>query len=83
MMEDRGALPEEDGNQLEYRAMHEENFLSSWLREDVAERKAEVERLSEKAKQQESKSKVFEDFSLTSEVGSFEVSFGFSVLQMT
>ena len=51
MLEDGGALPKEDGNQLrEYRAMHEENFLSSWLREDVAE----VERLSEEDKQQES-----------------------------
>ena len=32
MLEDRGALLEEDGNQLrECRAMHEEHFLSSWL----------------------------------------------------
>ena len=31
MLEDRGALPKEDGDQLrEYKAMHEENFLSSW-----------------------------------------------------
>ena len=56
-LEDRGALPEEDGNQLrECRAMHEENFLSSWPREDVEERKAEMERLNEEAKQEKSKS---------------------------
>ena len=36
MLEDRGALPREDGDLLrEYQAMHEENFCGSWLREDV------------------------------------------------
>ena len=35
---------------------HEENFLSSWLREDLEGREAEMERLSEEAKQAESKS---------------------------
>ena len=36
MLEDRGALPREDGDLLwEYQEMHEENFLSSWRREDV------------------------------------------------
>ena len=60
-LEDRGALPEEDGNQLrECRAMHEENFLSSWPREDVEERKAEMERLNEEAKQEKSKSERIE-----------------------
>ena len=35
-LEDRGALPREDGDLLrEYQAMHEENFLTSWLRGDV------------------------------------------------
>ena len=35
-LEGRGALPREDGDLLcEYQAMHEENFPSSWLREDV------------------------------------------------
>ena len=33
MLEDRGALPKEDGKQLrEYKAMHEENVASSWMR---------------------------------------------------
>ena len=33
MLEDGGALPKEDGDlPREYQAMHEENFLSSWLR---------------------------------------------------
>ena len=36
MLEDRGAVPKEDRDLLrEYQATHEENFLSSWLREDV------------------------------------------------
>ena len=34
MLQDRGVLPEEEGDVItEYQAMHEENFLSSWLRE--------------------------------------------------
>ena len=42
MLQDRGSLLKEDANQLsEYEAMHEENFLSSWLREDVEGEKAE------------------------------------------
>ena len=33
-------LPKEEGDVLgEYKAVHEENFLSSWLREDVKEKK--------------------------------------------
>ena len=36
MLQDRGALPKEEGDVVrEYKAMHEENFLSSWLRKDV------------------------------------------------
>ena len=57
MLGDRGAFLEEDGNRMrEYKAMHEENFLSSWLREDVEGVKAEIQRLNEESKQEESKS---------------------------
>ena len=45
MLQDRGALPEEEGDVVrEYKAMHEDNFLSSWLKdvwEDKKERKME------------------------------------------
>ena len=35
MLQDRGVLLKEEGVVVrEYKAMHEENFLSSWLRED-------------------------------------------------
>ena len=35
-LQDRGALPREEGDVIrEYNAMHEENFLRSWLREDL------------------------------------------------
>ena len=35
-LQDRGALSKEEGDVVgEYHAMHEENFLSSWLREDL------------------------------------------------
>ena len=39
IMRERGALPKEEGHAIrEYKAMHEENFLSSWLREDGREK---------------------------------------------
>ena len=52
MLEDRGALPREDGDlPREYQTMHEEKFLSSWLWEDVEGKEQEKD-----AKQEESKS---------------------------
>ena len=35
ILQDRGALPKEGDLVREYKAMPEENFLSSWLSEDV------------------------------------------------
>ena len=36
MLEERCVLPKEDVDQFRaFKATHEENFLSSWLREDV------------------------------------------------
>ena len=56
MLEDGGALPEEDGDQMmEYKALHEENFLSSRLREDVAGGKAEMKEWRKKDEEDESK----------------------------
>ena len=48
----------EDGDLLRgYQAMHEENFLSSWLRKNFVEgEEEERERLNEEAKQEGSKS---------------------------
>ena len=57
MLEDRGALPREDGDLLrENQAMHEDNFLSSWLWEDVEGKDEERGRLNREAKREESKS---------------------------
>ena len=57
MLEDRGVVPKEDGNQLrEEKAMHEENFLSSWLWEDVEGEKEEMGKLKEESGQEGSKS---------------------------
>ena len=40
MLQDRGALPTEEGDVVrEYKAMHEEQFLSSWSREDGKDKK--------------------------------------------
>ena len=53
MLEDRGALPREDGDLLpEYHAIHEANFLSSWLRGDVEGKEEERERLNKEAKEE-------------------------------
>ena len=40
MLQDRGELPKEEGGVIgEKKAMHEDNFLSSWLREDGEDKK--------------------------------------------
>ena len=40
MLQDRGTLPKEECDVIrEYQAMHEENFVSSWLREDGKDKK--------------------------------------------
>ena len=47
IMWERGALPKEEGDAIrDYKAMHEEKFLSGWLREDgrEKERKKRMER---------------------------------------
>ena len=48
IMKEREQLPNEEGNAVkEYKAMHEEDFWSSWLREDERskeERKAKTEK---------------------------------------
>ena len=56
MLEDRGALPREDGDTLrEFQAMDEENLLVSWLREDVEGKEQGMERMNKDAKDEESK----------------------------
>ena len=43
-LRERGAMPKEEGDVIrEYNAMHDENFLSSWLREDLVERRRKEE----------------------------------------
>ena len=41
ILEDRGALPRKEGDQMgEYKAVHEETVSASWLRDDVKEGKS-------------------------------------------
>ena len=45
-LEDRDALPVEEVNLVrDYNAMHEDNFLRSWLREDTEGKDEEVEEM--------------------------------------
>ena len=47
VLEDRGALPEEEGDVIrEYKAMHEEHFSSSWSREDGREKDEKMVKVS-------------------------------------
>ena len=56
MLEDRGTLSREDGDLLrEYQAMHEENFLGSWLREVVEGKEEEREKMNKEAREEEKK----------------------------
>ena len=57
---DRGALPREEGDVIrEYNAMHEQNFSSSWLREDLVgkeeRRKEEEKEIREEKRGEEEK----------------------------
>ena len=57
MLQDRGELPKEEGDVVrEYKAMHEEDFQSSWLREDVEGIKERRKDNDEKARAEESRS---------------------------
>ena len=57
MLEEIGALAIEDGDSIrECNAMHEHNFLSGWLREDVEGIPAEMERVSREGKEEDSRS---------------------------
>ena len=47
VLRERGALPKEEGDAVrEYKAMHEESFLSSWLREDGGEKEKRTVEMS-------------------------------------
>ena len=48
VLRERGAPPKEEGDAVrEYKAMHEENFLSSWLREDWREKEERLVKMSD------------------------------------
>ena len=54
MLEDRGGLPKEEGDSIrEYKAVHEENFLSSWLRDDTEGCKSEEVKKSDRKEKEE------------------------------
>ena len=57
MLEERGALSKEEGDsRREYRAMREETFQSSWLREDVEGTAEERDNVHRDAKEETWKS---------------------------
>ena len=61
MLQDRGAMPKEEGDVIrEAMAMHDENFLSSWLREDV-EGKGEGEKFNKETKEEVSRKREREE----------------------
>ena len=48
ILRERGALPKEEGDAVrEYNALHEENVLSSWLREDGREKEERRAKMSD------------------------------------
>ena len=56
-MQDRGALPKEDGHLVrEYKGTHEEHFLISWLREDLENMEERMKDMDKKAREEESRS---------------------------
>ena len=56
MLVDRGALPKEDADLTrDYKAMHEEHFLSGWLRDDTQGKAEEVKEWNRKDQEEEAK----------------------------
>ena len=53
MLQDRGELPKEEGDVTgEYKATHEENFLSSWLREERKDREERIMEIGKETKEE-------------------------------
>ena len=61
MLQDRGALPEEDDVTTEYKAMHEENFLSSWLREDEKNKEERIMEVEKETREGTGKKRIREE----------------------
>ena len=56
MLQDRGALPKEEGDSVrEYKAMHEENFVSSWLREGVEDKEERRRKVNKETREEMSR----------------------------
>ena len=48
IIRERGALPKEEGDAIgEHKAVHEENLLSSWIREDGREKEERTAKMSD------------------------------------
>ena len=53
---DRGALPKEEGDVVrEYKAMHEEHFVSSWLREGVEDKEERRRKVNKETREEMSR----------------------------
>ena len=51
---ERGELPKEEGDAArEYKSMHDENFLSSWLREDGREKEERTAKVREEKEEEQ------------------------------
>ena len=60
--QDRGGLPEEAGDVIrEYKAMHEENFLSSWLREDGKDKEESIMEVDKETEEETGKKRIREE----------------------
>ena len=56
ILRDRGAMPKEEGDVIrEYKAMHEEIVLSSWLREDGIEKEERIMETGKETKEERGK----------------------------
>ena len=62
MLQDRGTLPEQEGDVIrEFKAMHEDNFLRSWLREDEKDKKERHMEVDREMKEEMGEKRVSEE----------------------
>ena len=60
--QDSGALPKEEGDVIrKYKAMHEDNFLSSWLREEGKDKEEINIEIDKETQEETSKTRMIEE----------------------
>ena len=82
ILRERGVLPKEEGDAIrEHKAMNEENFSSSWLREDGREKEERTAKVSEENEEERSEKRKREEEKEENETVSVKRCEGFGAVE--